>query len=154
MKSKRKKALFKGNTCDKKIDERISACVTALRALQETVASKAAQIPPPGGIFVGEDDRTKACLAICNLLMASEGRDVALRKAITDLVGTRSDETFADAWRLFYEQTVTAFFARIGSVADLEHEGKDCNPLQLSSLCRDFCASVDLFLKTYADRSR
>ena len=147
MKSKRKKAL---SEC--KVDVSL-ACKTALQSLRKTVAEQMEQIPMQKGIFVGNEDRTTACMAACRLLMASESRIEAFRKALAELA---SGECIGqcEKWQLFYEQTVTVFLTRFEAAADLLHDGEGCNPSLLISLCRDFCRSADLFLNHEADTGR
>lgn len=128
-------------------------CKTALQSLRETISEQAAQIPLQNGIFVGVEDRARACMAACRLLMACESRMAELRTAIAEMTSTERAE-LCEPWCLFYEQTVTVFLVRFESAADLSEDGKGCNPTSLISLCRDFCESVDLFLKKMTDKSR
>ncbi len=124
-----------------------------MQSLRETIAEQAMQIPLQNGIFVGAEDRARACMAACRLLMACESRTENLRTAIAELARNESSE-LCEPWRLFYEQTVTVFFVRFESAADLSENGEGCNPTLLISLGRDFCESVDIFLKKEADKSR
>ncbi|MBQ9805743.1 MAG: hypothetical protein IJW49_04470 [Clostridia bacterium] len=129
------------------------ACETALRGLRETIAVQSAQIPLQNGIFVGAEDRSRASMAACRLLMSCESLTADLRTAISALASNGCVEQ-CERWRLFYEQTVTAFFVRFEAAADLVGNGEGCNPTLLISLCRDFCESADLFLKKETDISR
>ena len=61
------------------------SCKTALLDLRETIAAQMKQIPLQKGIFVGKEDRAKACMAACGLLMQSESKIAALRRALSSL---------------------------------------------------------------------